>query len=232
MLFPLNRLLKWTQIFSSITNINTLSKAVFQPQPRIIKPSNNKTSCCYAVNKLSSSSRLFFSLSVFSCLSTVTELITISTTYVTNILLSWEKGSQSAMFRLVWTMMGPEPNKNPSGCLRQLHWHFFPVVHLKETAKRFILGGVSKCVSKMQSAWIMFVTDRPRCWANVEKTKCILGMRVKILLPRKSQFVQSGILSAESQNCNLQNRKLQKAQVKNCKKTQITNCKKHKSQIA
>ena len=122
------------------------------------------------------------------------------------------------MFRLVWTMMGPGPNKNPSGCLRQLYWHFFPVVHLKETAKRFILGGVSKCVSKMQSAWLMFVTDRLRCWANLEKTKCILGMRVKILLPRKSQSVQSGIkaawvLSANSQSCNLQNHKLQKTQI-------------------
>ena len=67
---------------------------------------------------------------------------------------------------------------------------------------------MSKCVSKMQRAWIMFVTDRPRCWANLEKTKCILGMRVKILLPRKSQSVQSGIkaawvLSANSQNCNV-----------------------------
>ena len=89
----------------------------------------------------------------------------------------------------------------------------------------------------MQSAWIMFVTDRLRCWANLEKTKCILGMRVKILLARKSQFVQSGIkaawvLSAESQNCNLQNRKLQKNTSQKLQKTPITNCKKHKSQIA
>ena len=117
------------------------------------------------------------------------------------------------MFRLGSPMMGPGPNQNPSGGLRQLYWHFFPIVHLKETAKRFNLGGVSKYVSKMQSAWIMFVTDRPRCWANLEKTKCILGMRVKILLRRKSQSVQSGIRQhgfSVQDHCNIQNHKLQK----------------------
>ena len=120
------------------------------------------------------------------------------------------------MFRLGSPMMGPGPNQNPSGGLRQLYWHFIPIVYLKETEKRFNLGGVSKCVSKMQSAWIMFVTDRPRCWANLEKTKCILGMRVKILLRRKSQSVQSGIRQhgfSVQDHCNLQNHKLQKTQI-------------------
>ena len=78
---------------------------------------------------------------------------------------------------------------------------------------------MSKCVSKMQSAWIMFVTDRPRCWANLEKTKCILGMRVKILLRRKSQSVQSGI---RQHGFSVQ---IHKAAI-----YKITSCKKHKSQ--